>query len=157
MVMNNHSWEEQTRKLMSEAQSELKSAEEQIKVLQNKCVTLARTVNAYETALHDYLQRTGQQEASDWKWVKQLSNKNLTHKKRLIMIAEHNGGKIRISQASHLLYNKKIINSKKHANAYIIVQGILHEMEDSGIFKKINPGEYELVGYQQVLEESLPK
>jgi len=74
-----------------------------------------------------------------------------THKQRLIAIAKHNGGRVRISQATDILYSKGFIKSKKRANAYIIIQSLLADMTEEGQFEKTNPGQYRLVGAQQSL------
>ena len=148
MVMNNHSWEEQTRRLLSEAQSELVGLERQISELQERQANLAREIEAYETALKGYLMRTGRQEVAEYNWRKILAHDN-SHKARLITIAKHNGGRIGQSKATDILFGNKLIQARKRSTAYAMVQTYLADMVKHGIFQKLGPGEYELVGAQQ--------
>ncbi len=150
MVLNNYSYEEQTRRLLSEAQSELSALDEEIAKLQGKRVIVAREVGAYETALQGYLRRIRKQEVAEVDWSKLLGTVG-THKERVKLIAEHNGGKVRVSQATDILYSKGFIRAKKRATAYSMVQVMLVDMAEDGIFEKIGPGEYRLVGAQQRL------
>jgi len=144
MVLSNYTWEEQTRRYLAEATSELNDLENKRKDLDDEIVSLARTVNAYETALKDYLIRSGQSSTVIKDWLKDLANPNYRHRDRLKMIAEHNGGRVRINKATDILFNNKLIKSKKRVNAYVIVQGILADMADKGELKKVAPGEYQL-------------
>jgi len=144
MVLNNHTWEEQTRRLLAEATSELNELESKRRDLDNTIVNLTRTVQAYDIALKDYLIRSGQPNAVIQNWLKELAKPKLKHRDRLKIIAEHNGGKVRTNKATDILFNNKLIKSKKRVNAYVIVQGILAGMVDKGEFKKIAPGEFQL-------------
>jgi hypothetical protein len=144
MVMNNHSYEDQTRRLLAETQSELRTIEAEIQALQEKAVTLAREVNAYEITLQGYLRRIGKQQIAGIDWVKLLSEAK-THKERLQLIAKHNDGTIRVSQATDILYTKKFTQTKKRATAYTMIQVMLADMADNGIFEKTGPGQYRLV------------
>lgn len=144
MVTINHSYEDQTRRLLAESQSELNAIETEIKELEKKRATLEQEVQAYEVALQGYLRRTGKQAISEPNWAKLLKGK--VHREKLITIAKHNGGIIRVSQATDLLYYKKFIKSHKRANAYSIVQALLSDMADEGLFEKVEPGEYRLIG-----------
>ena len=144
MVLNNYTWEEQTRRLLAEATSELNDLGFKRKELNDKITTLERTVNAYETALKDFLVRSGQSNAVIQNWRKELAKPNLRHRDRLKIIAEHNGGKVRTNKATDILFNNKLINSKKRLNAYVIVRSILVDMADKGELKRIAPGEYQL-------------
>jgi len=152
MVINNHSYEEQTRRLLSEAKSELITVMAQIKELQEKAVILAREVDAYETALQGFLRRSGKRVGADIDW-KQLLTSAVTHKDRIKLIAEHSGGIIKASQATDILYTKGFINSKKRANAYQIVQTNLAKLVDDRILEKVESrkGMYRLIGAQQPL------
>ena len=152
MVINNHSYEEQTRRLLSEAKSELVTMEAQIKELQGKAVILAREVDAYQTALQGFLRRSGKQVSADVDW-RQLLAGATTHKDRIKLIAEHSGGIIKASQATDILYSKGFINSKKRANAYQIVQTNLAKLVDERILERVESrkGEYSLIGAQQSL------
>ena len=148
--MNNHSWEEQTRRLLSEAQSELVGLETQISELQDKQVNLAREIDAYEMALKGYLMRTGRKEVAEYDWKEILADDKY-HRDRLLTIAKHSGGKINQSKATDILFGNKLMKAKKRATAYAMVQGYLTDMAEQGIFKKLNPGEYQLIDAQQSL------
>jgi hypothetical protein len=144
--MNNHTYEEQTRRLLAEAKSEMTGIGNQMAELQHRWETLKKEAEAYETALQGYLRRIGKQETAAIDWAKLLEGK--THKEKLTTIAERNGGKVKISQATDILYSNSIIKSKKRANAYIIIQSYLAEMAEEGKFEKVKPGEYKLIGAQ---------
>ncbi len=148
--MNNHSYEDQTRRLLAESQSELKTLDEEIADLQERKVTLAGEVNAYETALQGYLRRIGKGEGAESDWKKILVGCDI-HKDRLKTIAKHNGGKIRVGQATDILYSNGFIKAQKRSTAYTMIQGYLSDMREDGIFEKIGLGEYKLVGAQQNL------
>lgn len=150
MIMNNHSYEDQTRRLLAEAQSELNNLDAEIKDIQDKRVKLAKEVNAYETALQGYLRRTGRQEGTESNWKSILAIYDI-HRDRLEAIARHSGGKIRVSQATDILYSNGFIKSKKRSNAYSMIQAYIAEMKEDGVFKKIAPGEYKLIGGQPSL------
>ena len=150
MVVNNHSWEEQTRRLLSESQSELVGLEIQISELLDKQTKLAREIDAYETALKGYLMRTGQKEVAEYDWKKILANDKY-HKDRLVTIAKHYGGKVTQSKATDILFGNKLIRAKKRSTAYAMVQGYLADMAEQGMFRKLNPGEYQLLDAQQNL------
>lgn len=150
MVTNNHTYEEQTRRLLSEAKSEQNAINEQITTLQDKAVLLAREVNAYETALQGYLRRMGKQMDIEIDWYKLLANKD-THKDRIKLIAEQKGGTIRVTQVTDILYANGFIKAKKRETAYTMVQSMLANMVEKGEFEKLIPGEYRLVGVQQSL------
>lgn len=149
MVMNNHSYEDQTRRLLTEAQSELNTLDEEIADLQNKRVGVAREVDAYETALQGYLRRIGKQEgAENWKSILAVYD---IHRDRIEAIAKHSGGKIRVSQVTDILLSNGFIKAKKRSTAYSMIQGYLADMTYAGVFEKVAPGEYRLVGAQQSL------
>ena len=142
-MMNNHSYEDQTRRLLAEAQSELNTLDEEMADLQEKKVTLAREVSAYETALQGYLRRIGRQEGTESNWKSILANYDI-HRDRIKAIAKHSGGKIRVSQVTDILYSNGFIRSKKRSTAYSMIQAYIAEMTEDGVFKKIAPGEYRL-------------
>ena len=150
MVTNNHSWEEQTRRLLSEAKSEQNAINEQITTLQDKAVRLAGEVSAYEGALQGYLKRTGKQTDIEIDWGKLLAGE-YTHKDRIKLIAEQKGGTIRVTQVTDILYANGFVKAKKRATAYTMVQSMLADMVEKGEFEKLSPGEYRLVGVQQSL------
>jgi len=155
MVIASQSYEEQTRRLLSEAQSELTTIGRQIHELEEKYQTLKKETDAYETALQGFLRRSGKQQDTGKDW-KTLISWALTHKDRIRLIAENNGGTVKASQATDILYTNGFIKSKKRANAYQIVQNNLIDMVDVHIFEKIKPGEYRLIKGQPSLISETP-
>ena len=146
--INNHSYEEQTRRLLAETQSELTTIGSQLAELQQRWDTLKKEAEAYEAALQGFLIRIGKQASVEFDWSKFLSEAK-THKERLQLIAKHNDGKIRVNQATDILYTKKFTRTKKRATAYTMIQGMLTTMAEEGIFEKVGSGEYRLIGSQQ--------
>ncbi len=150
MVMNNPSYEEQTRRLLSEAQSELGALDAEIAKLQDSRLKLVQEVNAYEIALQGYFRRSGRQVSAEIDWSR-LLNSVPTHKDRLKLIAKQNDGRMRVGQATDILYTKGFIKAKKRSTAYTMVQVMLADMEKKGIFEKMAPGQYRLVDVQPSL------
>lgn len=149
MITNNGSWEEQTRRLLSDKLSELNKIKAQVEELQEKEARAKAEAQAYELVLEDYLKGAGRQFKIEPDWLKLLENQ--THKQQLLTIAEHSGGRIRVSEATDLLYTKHFIKAAKRATAYIMIQRFLKEMREEGKFEKIAPGEYRLIDAQQNL------
>ena len=149
MITNNGSWEEQTRRLLSDKLSELNKIKTLGEELQKKEARVQAEAQAYELVLEDYLKGAGRQFKIEPDWLKLLENQ--THKQQLLTIAEHSGGRIRVSEATDLLYTKHFIKAAKRATAYIMIQRFLKEMREEGKFEKIAPGEYRLIGAQQNL------
>ena len=145
-MTNNHSLEEGLRKLLADALSELGKLERDKERLDEGITSLKAESQAYETALQGYLRRTGRKPIDESIWAKMRKDKN--HKERLIRLARYNGGIIKVNEASTLLFTKGFIKSKKRANAYQVVQGLLADMTDNGIFEKASPGQYRLIGNQ---------
>lgn len=150
MAITNHSYEEQTRRLLAEAQSELRAVDGEMDILHDRRVALAREVEGYETALQGYLRRMGKASTIEPDWVKLLEGLKI-HKDRLRAIAEHRGGRIKVGEATDILYTKGFIHAKKRSTAYAMVQSNLADMAEEGKFQKVAPGEYELIGAQQSL------
>ena len=149
MITNNGSWEERTRRLLSDKLSELNKVKTLVQQLQEKEARIQAEVHAYELVLGDYLQGEGRQFKTEPDWPKLLENQ--THKQRLLIIAEHSGGRMKVSEATDLLYTKHFIKAAKRATAYTMVQRFLKELREEGRFEKIAPGEYRLIGAQQNL------
>lgn len=150
MTMGNHSYEEQTRRLLSDIISELQLVEAEISKLYEKQTMLTRERDAYQIALDSYLRRTGKHVSTEFDWTKLLANAE-THRDRIKLIAERQGGKIKVTHATDILFSKGFIKAKKRSTAYAMVQGMLADMTDTGIFEKVGPGEYKLIGAQQIL------
>lgn len=138
------SWEEQTRRFLSDAQSELKEVEEQIGVMQKRKTELTEEVNALSIALRSYLKRMGKQETSEVD-LKEALERMENHRDRLLAIAERSDGLIRVGPASDVLYNLGFIKSKRRSNAYRIVQNMLSGMAEEGILEKVDRATYRLV------------
>ena len=141
MVMTNHSWEEQTKKLLEDTISELKKLESDKQILEDSIATLARRKEAYEIVLQDYRKRVAK-EGTESDWTNLLSGR--TQKEMLQIIAQQQGGKLKVSQASHILF-RGFTKAKKYATVYQMVQGILAELTEKHIFEKTAPGEFKLV------------
>jgi predicted nuclease with TOPRIM domain len=146
MTMTNNGFEEQLRKLISEAQDEINKVEEQLVSLNNMKLALGDELQSYEHSLQSYLRRTGKEKeekvSTDWTGI--LGSYN-THKERLIAIAEHNNNTLRFNKAVDILYNGKYISSKSRANAYVQLYSVVMDMVDKGILRKTKRGIYKLI------------
>ncbi len=140
MVINN-GFEEQLRKLISETQDELNKINNQIKNLEERKAALAEELNSYDVALHSYLRRVGKkvEEAKPSNWSDILKGLQ-THKQRLLAIARHDRGKLKLNSAVDILYNGHYIKSKTRHNAYVQLYQIAMDMVDKGELIKIEPG-----------------
>lgn len=150
----NHSFEEQLRKLISEAQDELSEIDTQLKSLQDHRLGIAEELHSYEYTLRGYLKRIGKEseEQKPVNWDELLKHRK-THKQRLITIAENSGGEIRLSPATDILYNGKYIKSKARANAYIQLYNIIMDMVDKGELEKIGRARYKLTQRGRLLQK----
>lgn len=151
--MNNHTFEEQIRKLISETQDELNKIDEQLKSLEKQRLDLAEELHSYEHSLRGYLRRSGKEEEEEGEptdWEKLLKNRK-THKQRLITIAQNSGGELRLSPAVDILYNGKYIKSKSRANAYVQLYNVIMNMIDKGEMEKTGRARYKLTRYGQLL------
>jgi hypothetical protein len=149
-MVTNDGYLEQTRRLLADAQSELGNIETQITELEERRATLIAEVQAYELAMEGYFRRLGKPETIEPDWTDVLKSQE-THKKRLVAIAREKGGRIRVSEATDILYTKHFIKAAKRATAYAMIQRFLREMAEEGKFRKIAPGKYELIGAQRSL------
>jgi len=147
MLTNNHSWEEETRRYLSEAQAEMDAVDKQLAVLREKAITLAREIDAYQIALEGHLRRTGGQ-ASIAQNLRTILESQKNHEERLKRIAERNGGVIKVGPATDLLFNLRLIKSKSRQHAYRIVYGLILGMVEDGQFVKIAPATFRLKGSQ---------
>jgi len=150
MSVGNHSYEEQTRRLLAEAQSDLKTEEGEMDLLRDRIATLIQEVRAYETALQGYLRRKGGDITTEPDWNELLKDLG-SHKERIKAIAAHKGGTVKVGEITDILYTKGFIHAQKRATAYAMVQSYLADMREAGDFQKVALGEYELVGAQQSL------
>jgi hypothetical protein len=143
-MVTNHSFEEQLRKLISEAQDKLHDIELQIENLNKDKNVSLEGLQAYEITLRNYLREIGQepeQELVNWD---NILSQCKTHRDRLIVIAEHYNGILKQNQATDILYNGKFINSHSRSNAYLIIYGTLNSMVDKKEFEKVDRGTYRL-------------
>jgi hypothetical protein len=147
VVLNGKSYEDETRRLLSEAQSELKTIESKMNGLQQQSLTLLKVINAYQTVLSRIGSDDHQEVKSDW--IKLLDNK--INKEKLEIIAQHNNGKIAVGQVVDILFDNHLVKSQKRNNVYVIVNSALNGLIKDGKIKRIKPGEYYLVGTQQSL------
>lgn len=147
MLTNNHSWEEETRKYLSEAQAEKDVVDKKVEELQEKAVVLAREIDAYQIALEGHLRRTGRQPsiAQDLRRVLEIQP---NHEERLKRIAERNGGIIKVGSAADLLFNLRLVKSKSRQHAYRIVYGLILRMVEDNQFVKTAPATFRLKGSQ---------
>ena len=149
MVTGNHSYEEQTRRRLSEAKTKAHELEEQLKLLDKQSLRLTREISAYEIILEGYKDTT----QIDWFNLLQ----SLTHKDKLLVIAKESDGRIGLSQATDILYSNKLTTAKKRATVYQMVRNIIGKFEDDNIFKWVRSGEYQLVDAQPSLAKHFSK
>ncbi|MFC1917516.1 hypothetical protein ACFLXH_02560 [Chloroflexota bacterium] len=140
MVINN-SFEEQLRKLLSETQDELNKINTQIKNLEERKDALSEELRSYDFSLHSYLKRVGKQveESKPSDWAEILKGLQ-THKQRLLAIAQHNEGKLKLNSAVDIIYNGNYIRSRTRHNAYVQLYQIAMDMVDKKELVKIEPG-----------------
>ena len=151
-MINNHIFEEQIRKLISETQDELNKIDEQLKSLEKQRLDLAEELHSYEHSLRGYLRRSGKEvgEEEPLDWDRLFKNRK-THKQRLITIAQQNGGELRLTPAVDILYNGQYIKSKSRANAYIQLYSIVMSMIDKGEMEKLGRARYRLTRQGELL------
>ena len=147
MVTNNHSWEEETRKYLSDAQAELDAVDNQLEALREKASKLAREIDAYQVALEGHLRRTGRQPSIAQNLGNILGTQK-NHEERLKRIAERNDGVIRVGPTADLLFNLRLIKSKSRQHAYRIVYGLMLGMVEDNQFVKTAPATFRLKGSQ---------
>ena len=150
MVMTNHTWEEETRKTLTQIQSELNNAQKQYEEAKSNLERLSKEAETMELALQIHLQRTGKQGIIQHDMRELLVNQR-NHEERLKRMAERNNGLIKVSLAADILYNYHLLKSKARMNAYRIVYGLMLKMTEEGIFQKSGPAEFRLVGTQTKL------
>jgi hypothetical protein len=145
-MVNNLTFEEQLRKLISATQDELNGIDEQMKSLASRRTVLTEELQSYEVSLRGYLKRSGkeQKEEGPPDWGK-LLGRCRTHKDRLKIIAKRGGGELKFNSAVDILYNGKFITSKSRANAYTQLYGIVTDMVERGILERAERGIYRLV------------
>lgn len=150
MLTTNHSWEEETRKYLSEAQADKDVVDKKVEELQEKAVVLAREIDAYQTALEGHLRRTGRQPSITQTFGNILASQP-NHEERLKRIAERQGGIIKVGPATDLLFNLRLVKSQSRQHAYRIVYGLLLGMVGDGQFVRIAPATFRLQGSQTAL------
>ncbi len=152
MVMSNYSWEEQTRRLLSDAQTEKIELDAKLKELEEKSAEIDAEIDAFKIALGAYLTRTGKQQNTQTDWVTLLNGKSL--KEKLIAIATQNGGLLKQSQATDIIFSNKLTTAAKRTTVYQMVKNTIELLISDNVFIKLNPGEYRLVGVQPKLVET---
>ncbi len=150
MVISNYSWEDETRKYIALSKAELNDVEKQMAELQGRRTILAREVESLEIALESHLRRTGKQRPID-AGLRELLEAQINQKERIKRLAETNGNMAKVGPISDTLFNMGFIHSKNRNNAYKVVYSLLLEMEAEGVFKKVAPAMFQLVGAQQSL------
>ena len=145
MVTSASSWEEETRKYISEAKTDLNTIDAQMKELQAKRDILSRELKAFETALQGYLKRTGRNGTITHN-LRELLGKQPNHSARLRIIAEQNEGILKIGSTADVLYNFGFIKSRTRQNAYRLVYSLILEMVEKGKFIKMAPSTFKLQG-----------
>lgn len=140
------SFENQVRRLLSEANSELAKIAVEMQELENRRMVLKQDVQGYESTLKSYLRLAGRQASDQTDWDEPLRGCK-THTERLKVIARRNGGQIRATDAADILYGGGFLK-KKSSNrkiTYIMVQNMLARLTTKGVFEKVTPGTYKLV------------
>ncbi|MBN1690668.1 MAG: hypothetical protein JW901_06575 [Dehalococcoidia bacterium] len=150
-MIDENTYEKQTRNLIIEAKTELEQIEKQIKELSDRSIVLIKEINAFETTLTGYLRRTGKESKIDDDLVKAF--KGMTHKEKLLELAKHWGGKITVTGATDFLYPHGLIQSKNRGNAYIVVGNVLAEMAEGEkkTLEKVAPAEFRLIEDHQTI------
>lgn len=148
MVTNNHSFEEQIRRILAEVQSQLKSAQTERDKWATRAVELAGVAGAYEKVLQHQAARQGKADTDDSIWKELL--RGLNHREQILVIAEKKEGEVRKADATDILYTLGFIKAKSRAVAYNIVQqvvsalvddGLLAPTEKAGVFRRVNPND----------------
>lgn len=144
MVVNheNHGFEEQLRKLVSKAKDELHAIDSQLKAVEKRRLELAEELQSYEVSLRCYLQRTGCESGGNSEEWDALLRDCRTHRERVLAIARHNNGEIRMSPTIDILYNGKQLKSKSRTNAYVTIYHLLGLMTDQGELEKVGKARF---------------
>jgi len=146
MVIDGDCFEQETRRLLTEATSELAAVNSQMGELARKRTALVNEIESYRIALDGFLRRSGRPSASFIDWGELLENK--THKDRLVAIAEQKGGKLRISEAIGILHSPKFTTARKRETVRSMIQNYLDRLEEDGVMVKTGSGEYSLAGLE---------
>ena len=146
MVLDGQSYEDQTRAFLSQAKDELNNVNGKISELEKQRESLSKEVEAYETALENYLRRMGKQPQAQLNQLDEL--KGHSHREQLEIIAKMNNGRLKVAKAVDLLLKEGLINTKKRSTAYVMVQKNVSNMVADGTLMKVIPGEYRLTGIQ---------
>lgn len=140
----NHGFEEQLRKLVSEAKDELHAIDSNLKAVEKRRLELVKELQSYETSLRGYLQRAGcEPEGGGEDWDALLKDCR-THRERVLTIARHDNGEIRMSPTIDILYNGKQLKSKSRTNAYLTIYHLLGLMTERGELEKVGKARFRL-------------
>ena len=146
MILNSQSYEEQTRGFLIRAKDELNVVNEKIRGLEKEREALNKEVEAYETALENYLRRTGKPSEPQSNQLEALRGRS--HREQLEIIARMNNGRLKVAKAVDLLLQQGLIKTQKRSTAYVMVQKNVSNMVADGTLMKVIPGEYRLTGAQ---------
>ena len=146
MVTDNGSLDEQLRCELAKITSELESAKTEIDRLVQRVSQLSESARGYHVVLEHRAEQSSGTGSVSASWVESL--RPLKHKDQLIAIAERQKGRLLVSEAATIMYLSKLINTKKRKNAYNIVSGYATGLADEGIFEKVGPGEFRVVGFE---------
>ena len=146
VLSDDNCFEEETRRLLAEATSELAVVNSEMDELTKKRALLVNEIESYRAALDGFLKRTGRPPASYVDWGELLENK--THKDRLVAIAEQRGGKLRISEAIGILHSPKFTTARKRETVRSMIQNYMDRLEEDGVMVKTGSGEYSLAGFE---------
>lgn len=150
MIIENHAWEEETRRYLAQIQTELANVDKQLEEIQARKDALAHEAEAFKTALAVHLRRTGRPESAQLDMREMLINQR-NHKERIKRIAEQNNGRLKVGEAADILYTYHVLKSKSRMGAYRIVYSLAVDLVAEGKFEKTGPGEFRLLGTQPPL------
>jgi hypothetical protein len=151
-MVTRSTWEEETRKYLAQVETELAEAIKQRDEATNRANVLASEAQAYQQAIESHLRRMGRPPEDLGHDLKTILLEQSNHKNRLKVLAERNNGLLKVSAASDILYNYKIVKSKSRMQAYRIVYGLMMKLVEEGIFVKSGSAEFILANTQPKLE-----
>jgi predicted nuclease with TOPRIM domain len=125
---------EELEELKQRLQAKLESLDEEMKDIKSKYQSVLTTLELLGHTTKLDLSASMFSSAS-------YALKGLTQAQALERIARNNGGRIKVKEAKRILLNAGLIRTAKNANN--IIFNVIQREE--GKFKRVAPGEYELV------------